>query len=676
LIGDVSEPATFLDDWLARVHPDDRDRAVAVIRSAMDDEVPIWWHEYRLRDSDGRYRSVLDRGHTAKTPGGQRRVIGALLDVTPVHEAERLRAAAEAKFRWLVERSVVAVYMMSGGRFTYINDTGAQMLGYMPEELTALDLTELLDGDDDPADVFGGGPNVARIRRRDGTLLHVAFYPNEVTIDGERIIVGTGADITDSVRTRQALEASEQRYRQLVEDVTEILYTLDPEGRITSLSPSFERITEYPVADWIGRPFSDLFQPHEATQHSAADQRRAIRDYELPTRSGAVAIVEVSSEPRYIDGVVSGTIGMARDVTEHRNIVRKLEEAKRMSSLGQLAASLAHEFNNVLMGIQPFVEVIRRNLAAGGNVNDALDHISSAISRGKRASQEILRFSHPKPPQLSAIDPREWLLRFLTQLAATLPPSVHFSSSLAPDVPFIRGDREHLELVITNLVFNARDAINGDGAIHVAAAREDDVVSITVSDTGCGIAPHMLDRIFEPLFTTKRNGTGLGLAIARRLMEGQGGSLDAANRHEGGSVFRVTVRTAQSAAVSACPPRHELPCVERILLVEDDPTVGTGLEALLTSYGYQPTWVRAAGEVCDAARRTRPQVAIIDVNLPDGNGVDLVPILREEHHDLPIVLSTGHVEMNISGKQRRILSLMKPYEFSDLLRAIGNVTAA
>lgn len=677
LIGDVSAPAMFFEDWLTRVHPDDRERASAVVRSAIDAEVPIWWHEYRLRDTEGSYRSVLDRGHAVKMPDGERRVIGALLDVTPVREAERLRAAAEAKFRWLVEQSVVAVYMMSGGRFTYINETGAEMLGYTTEELRLIDLRDLLVGNEDPDEVFGGGPNVARIRRSDGTLLHVAFYPNEVTIDGERIIVGTGADITESVRTREALEASEQRYRQLVDDVADILYALDPEGRITSLSPSFERITQHAVTDWIGRPFTDLFQPQETSPQRLGQEGRAIRDYELVTRSGSVVILEVSSEPRHVDGAVSGTIGMARDVTEHRNIARKLEETKRMSSLGQLAASLAHEFNNVLMGIQPFVEMIRRKTPPGTDINDALGHISSAIGRGKRASQEILRFAHPKTPQFSSVDPREWLPAFFGQLSATLPPSVRFTSSLAPDVPCIRGDREHLELVITNLVFNARDAIGGDGAIHIdVAAEHDNLVRISVSDNGSGIPPHMLDRIFEPLFTTKRNGTGLGLAIARRLMEGQGGLLTGTNRSEGGSVFNALVPAAELPMAAARPAPHQRPSVERILLVEDDPTVGTGLEALLNLYGYQTTWVRAAADVCEAARRSRPQVAIIDVNLPDGNGVDLVPKLRAEHHDLPVVLSTGHVELNISDTPRRILSLMKPYELEELLDAIGTVTAA
>ena len=680
MFGTASDPDTFLGEWLSHVHPEDQQEAWSVVGHSIEEERPVWWHEYRLRQADGTDRHVLDRGHTVTSPTGERRVIGALLDVTTLRESERMRAAAEAKFRWLVEESVVAVYMMSGDRLTYINDTGARMLGYTPEELMSLDLSTLLHGSDRPAAVFGGGPNVARIRRRDSTLLHVAFYPNQVQIDGETIVIGTATDITESVRAQKALEASEQRYRDLVDGVSEILYTIDADGRFVSLSGSFERSTGYRVAEWIGRPFTELFQPHVAADPADQLPGAMIREYRVPARSGAMLTLEVSSQPHYVDGIAAGTIGMARDVTESRSIARKLEDAKRLSSLGQVAASLAHEFNNVLMGIQPFVEVIARSTTGTKNVTESLGHITRAISRGKRASQEILRFANPKEPQLFSIDANAWLPAFLGQLTATLPSSIALTHEIDDAVHFIRGDREHLEQVITNLVFNARDAIAGRGTIHVdvtADVANPELVRIDVSDDGPGIAPEMLERIFEPLFTTKRNGTGLGLAIARRLIERQGGSLTAERRLGArGSVFHVLVPAAEGAAPQLrLVPSPPLP-VKRILLVEDDVSAGAGLEALLQSEGYETTWVRAFGEASEAARRTRPEVAIIDVNLPDGNGIDLVPMLRAEHESLPIVLSTGHVELNMAGEEKRILSLMKPYELNDLLLAIGSVTAA
>jgi PAS domain S-box-containing protein len=675
--------------WTEHLHPEDRH----IPRLCHNETVAGRDHElvYRMIAADGRTVWLRDYVNVYCIDGVPVELFGVMVDITREREAERMRVAAEAKFRWIVEQSVVAVYMLSSGRLTYINDTGAKMLGYTAEELTSVEIPTLLHEKERPASILDGGQRVACVRRKDGTPLHVAYYQSEVLIDGEKIIIGTAADVTESLLARQALEASEQRYRELVEDVTDILYTVDRNGCFVSLSRSFERSTGYRVEDWIGRPFAELFVPRHApaamepTGQSPGEDSVVIREYDLPARSGALVTVEVSSQPRYVDGVAAGTIGMARDVTEQRTAARRLEDANRMSSLGQVAASLAHEFNNVLMGIQPFVEVIARSAVPTRVVSDSLGHITRAIGRGKRASQEILRFANPQEPQLFAFDARVWLPTLLGQLVATLPPSIALSSSMEPGACFIRGDREHLEQVITNLVFNARDAIAGSGTIHVGvsfisttsnANANADLVCISISDDGPGIAPEMLGRIFEPLFTTKRNGTGLGLAIARRLMEGQGGTLTAESRPERGSVFRLLVPAAEAPTPSQHAAAWATREVTRVLIIEDDLSVGAGLEALLTSEGYETTWVRFAADACEAARRVRPQLAIIDVNLPDGNGIDLIPLLRAEHIDLPVILSTGHIEVNLANDEKRILSLMKPYELSELLAAIGTVTAA
>jgi len=606
-----------------------------------------------------------------------------------LREAEHLRATAEAKFRWIVEQSVVAVYMISGGRLTYVNDTGLRMIGCTMDELQSRDLNTLISEEDWRPPVFDGGPSIARIRRKDGSILQLACYQNEVMLDGDKVIIGTGADITESVRVREELAVSEQRYRELVEDITDIIFTLDRDSCFVSLNGSFERSTGYHVREWLGRPFTELVMDTSAEtarhqfEQALGGDAGIIREYDLADRAGAMVTIEVSLQPRYVDGVLVGTIGIARDVTAQRTIARKLEETKRMASLGQVAASLAHEFNNVLMGIQPFVEVIAANAPATRRVSDAVSHITRAIGRGKRASLEILRFANPKKPQLYSIDLRAWMPTLLGQLVASLPSSIAISSSMEPGVSFIRGDREHLEQVITNLVFNARDAIDGIGTIHInvsPAGRQPgsdvELVRISVSDDGAGLAPQVLERIFEPLFTTKRNGTGLGLAIARRLMEAQRGTITAENRPGGGSVFHLLVPVGDAASPASRPFSLTNPGIKRILLVEDDVSVGAGLEELLNSAGYDTTWVQCAGDAREAASRTRPQVAVIDVNLPDGNGAELASQLRNEHQDLSVVLSTGHVELNLTNQTKGILSLMKPYELGDLLAAIGNVTAS
>jgi PAS domain S-box-containing protein len=682
--------------WTEHLHPEDR--YVAMV--CHNETIAGRDHElvYRMIAADGRVVWLRDYVNVYRVDGVPVELFGVMVDITREREAEAASIQNRQNFQRMVERSPDCIGVHVDGTYIYVNQAFVQLLGANNEaEIVGKTVYSFVD--DEYHELvrarlsrLQAGESVPYIRqtyrRADGSPLHVEVAALPLRYGNHDAVQVIARDISDRVRAQEALQASEQRYRELVEDVTDILYTVDREGRFVSLNRSFERSTGYRVDEWIGRPFTELFTPpsvppalHHFEQVLSGD-RGIIREYDLLAKSGEIVTLEVSSQPRYVDGQVSGTIGMARDVTEQRTIARKLDAAKRMSSLGQVAASLAHEFNNVLMGIQPFVEVIERHAPPSRPVGDAIGHITRAISRGKRASQEILRFANPKEPQLFSIDVRTWLPTLLGQLVAALPATIALSSSMEPAVRFIRGDAEHLEQVITNLVFNARDAIGGTGTIHVdvslahAGAGEGEFVRIEVSDNGSGIPAELLEQIFEPLYTTKRNGTGLGLAIARRLMEAQGGTLAAGNLLEGGAAFHLLVPAAEAASPSlqvrdAGAARVSM----RILLVEDDESVGAGLEELLKAEGHETTWVRAAGDASGAAREMRPHVAIIDVNLPDGNGIDLIPLLRMEHEELPVVLSTGHVELDLSSEKKRVLSLMKPYELDDLLRAIGNVTA-
>lgn len=538
---------------------------------------------------------------------------------------------------------------------------------------------------------------VYRMIAADGHEVWLRDYVNVHTVDGEPVeLFGVMVDITREQQAEAASRENRENFRRMV-DLAPDCIGVHVDGTFVYVNQAFVNLLgAQSESEIVGRSTLNIVAPGmreivaERLEQLAMGKTVPYLRQQYVRVDGTLIDVESAALPlRY--GSRDAVQVIARDITDRVRadeelVLREkqrikaqqaLEEAKRMSSLGQLAASLAHEFNNVLMGISPFVEVIARNVPSTRRMSDAIGHITRAITRGKRASQEILRFANPKEPNLFSIDVRTWLPTLIAQLAASLPASITLSHSIDDGVRFMRGDSGQLEQVITNLVFNARDAINGEGAIEIRVSGDDQFVSISVVDDGAGIPPHMLDRIFEPLFTTKHNGTGLGLAIARRLMEGQGGALSAENQPGRGAAFHVLIPAAhEESPVSIRPLGAPALYLKRILLVEDDPSVGSGLKALLQSEGYETTWVRSAAEVDDAAARMRPEVAIIDVNLPDGNGIDLVPLLRARQQNLPIVLSTGHLEINACAGEERMLSLMKPYEFGDLLDAIGNVMAA
>jgi two-component system, cell cycle sensor histidine kinase and response regulator CckA len=342
--------------------------------------------------------------------------------------------------------------------------------------------------------------------------------------------------------------------RRLLNAIPAIAWSASVETfAFTYVSRGAEKLLGYPVQRWLDEPTFWVDHLHPDDLHVAKvchDEALACRDHELVYRmiaaDGRTVYLRDYVNVHTVDGVPVELFGVMVDITHER----ELEMAARLNDLGQLAASLAHEFNNVLMSIQPFVQVISRN-AESSRVENAVEHIKRAIGRGKRASQEVLRFANPKDPELDEIELAAWLPKILAEVEAALPGTVKLMGSVAPDAGWIRCDRGQMEQIITNLVLNARDALNGMGTIVVSASREGEIVRLSVLDDGCGIPEAMLDRIFEPLVTTKRNGTGLGLSIVRRLVEKQGGTVHAENRECGGAVFRIEIPGACAPAVVA-----------------------------------------------------------------------------------------------------------------------------
>lgn len=235
------------------------------------------------------------------------------------------------------------------------------------------------------------------------------------------------------------------------------------------------------------------------------------------------------------------------DASRHRvELARELDEAKRMTSLGRVAATMAHEFNNVLAGIGSFADYLNRR-ASDDETRRAVSHIGKAIRRGKTVTAEILRYTRAKPPVLALVDVRAWLEAFMPEANALTGGRTLLERGEQRFL--IRGDVAQLNQVLVNLVINARDASAADAPIVLRAAtgqREGTpVLDLAVVDRGTGIPPEIRERMFEPLFTTKRSGTGLGLPVVDQIVRA----------HRG--VVRVRTEVGKGTELHILLPLHE-----------------------------------------------------------------------------------------------------------------------
>jgi|GEM_PF-1054086 len=693
VLGGPAASSARMADVLWSVAPAERTRLLGELnRAAADGSM---FDAELTATIDGKERCIHARGQVISDLHPPR-MLGMAQDITARKESEAALRQSEALHRTILANIPEVVWRDDMfGKPVFMGENIVDVWGFTAEEVIEGEL-EIWLRHVHPADrewvlaeyeaMFREGKRYDveyRFMRRDGRWIWIHNRAELAEVNGQKYAFGVISDVTDRRRAADELARSEARYRTLVEQAEAIIYAVDREGRITTLNKAFESITKWNAAEWIGRSFFDLLKAgdvEEAIAHFQAVLRGEpiTGDYRLRTRDGGEVIVETSPQALRIDGEVIGMLGIARDVTRRRHDELEREKEKRLASLGQLAASAAHTFNNVLMSILPFAELLKRRAPNDAKVDTATKHIFQAIKRGRQVSQEIQRLARPvSMMSLVTIDVERWVGDIAREAKATLGSTSTVATRIRDHNLYARGDFSLLQQVTTNLLVNARDAMPEGGELLIEAARGDDgQIEVSITDSGFGIPEQLLDRIFEPLFTTKRSGTGLGLSIAHQATVQQEGALRVTSRVGEGSTFTIVL-----PAASAPAPRTEVekrtPQLRRIVLVEDDDSVGQGICELLTDEGFEVRHVTTGAAAIDAVASFAPELVLLDVNLPDISGFQVYEELAKRWPDLPIIFSTGHADARALGEthRRNVPSIMKPYDIEELLAVVSRVMA-
>lgn len=520
--------------------------------------------------------------------------------------------------------------------------------------------------------------------------------------DGKLRVAGVVQDLTERKQAEQLLRESEERFRLLARATNDAVWDWDYLANYVWRGEAYQtqfgygpETLEHAMSAW-----------HEVIHPD--DRERVMTSFDTAIESGQLSW---SEEYRYrrADGsyahvldrgyIVRDTshrvirvLGAMMDLTEQKQLEEQVAQSRRLSSLGRVAASIAHEFNNVLMGIQPNVEVIQRKAPA--EMSKVVESITSSVRRGKRITEEILRFTRPTDPQLQSVGMREFFDAWQEEVRSLLGSSVILDLRLPLDEIHVSADPLLIAQVFTNLAVNARDAMEARGGgiltIEAEAATSfstfrfgvvrspDRYAHFRVKDTGTGISSDRLHHLFEPLFTTKRGGTGLGLAISHQIVTRHGGHIFVESEVGLGTTFHIFLPLALLPAVAGSPPvpkaRYEP--LGRILLVEDEPAVSAGISMLLEVEGSVVEVVDRGEEAVAAVERFDPDLVILDIGLPDIDGVEVYRRLDERWPELPVIFSSGHAHAaNLDRfiEKPHIGLLMKPYDFATLTDTISRL---
>jgi two-component system cell cycle sensor histidine kinase/response regulator CckA len=673
--------------------------------AAVDSEGAPGPGEARAIHKDGRQISIEISGAAI----GPARQIYAIRDVTSRRQAEERLAESEGRYRDLVEHSHDLICSHDfEGRIVSTNAAAARTLGIPMEELQTLNIRDLLAPGVSEADFdryletlgrSGVAEGKMKVLSRDGSI-RIWEYRNTVMTIGlaAPLVRGFARDVTDREEALREMQRSEARYRSIIENTSDVIGILDPLGVIRYHSPSLERALGRPSAELTGTRLLDHVHPDDAGrlavfvigQSSGNTDGNAIK-VRLRERAGTYRSFDVVATQVVRDGVVRSIIINARDVTERDLLERQLEQAQRLTGLGRLAATVAHEFNNVLMGMLPFTELLQRPAATPAMIAKCGAYLSSSIQRGKRVALDILRYTQPSSPVLETVCLEQWWRTFEPEVRGQLGNSIVFTTDME-DGLLVSADTSQLAQVFTNLINNARDAMPSGGSLRVSArkvnpherfpfgslASSSPFVTISVADTGTGIDPDVIGHVFDPLFTTKETGgTGLGLAVAHQAMTRQGGHIFVESERGRGTTFHLFLRVAEETEPATAPLAADPAAVrtQRVLLIEDEPSIVEGVTDLLTLEGFVVRSVSTGAEAAVAVEQFQPEIVVLDLGLPDMSGLEVARRLRVEHPRLPIVFATGHGDRERVQFDGQSWFLQKPFELSALLELLTRIEA-
>ncbi len=461
-----------------------------------------------------------------------------------------------------------------------------------------------------------------------------------------------------------------------------------------------QRIEGYAEPEIVGHHFSRFYT---AADQVAGAPKRALaaaatlgafeQDGWRVRKDGSLFLAAVVIDAiRDEEGKLIGFANIMRDVTERHEARAKLQrtqeqlaQSQKMEALGQLTGGIAHDFNNMLMVVSGNAQILKRRLRDERNLR-SVEAIELAAARGENLTRQLLAFSRRQPLNPMVVSLRQLLAGFRELLASSARGDINLAIDIRRSVWPVAVDIHELELALINLVVNARDAMPNGGSITIAARNvqlepEDtpdglrgEFVALTVTDTGCGIDDKVLQKVFEPYFTTKQpnKGTGLGLSQVYGLTRQSGGTATIASRvGDGTSVTMYLPRThrrpSERKTADAEPPRGS----ETVLLVEDNPEVEEIAGMLLDQLGYRVFHAQsAAGALQLLGSGEAIDLLFSDIVMPgELDGMALARRVKEEYPEIAVLLTTGYAKA-ANARHSGFPILRKPYQLAALARAI------
>jgi two-component system, cell cycle sensor histidine kinase and response regulator CckA len=516
----------------------------------------------------------------------------------------------------------------------------------------------------------------------------------------------TAASALESASLYGRVRASEERYRELVENAHDIIYSHDLEGNYMSINKAGELITGYTVQEALKLNFTDTIAPEflqkarEMVKRKLAGERVTAYELEIIAKDGRRITVEVNTKLVYQDGVPVGVQGIARDASARKQLEDQLRQSQKMEAIGRLAGGVAHDFNNLLTAINGYSKLALQRLDDNSSIRPYLEEVKKAGERAANLTRQLLAFGRKQILQPLPLDLNSVVTDMNKMLRRLIGEDIELTATLASDLKRIIADPGQIEQVLVNLIVNARDAMPTGGKIiietanaqldleytnHHVGVKPGNYVMLAVSDTGIGMNEETRARIFEPFFTTKDEGkgTGLGLSTVYGIVQQSGGSIWVYSEPNRGTSFKVYLPELPShAEIREAHAKEDelLAGSETVLLVEDDEVVRRLTQKILEQAGYKvlaATGGEEAMRLC--SNKYSIDLLLTDVVMPESSGKEVADRLSTLIPGLSVLYMSGYTDEAIVHHgvlDSNVKFIQKPFTPAALAKKVREILDA
>ena len=542
-----------------------------------------------------------------------------------------------------------------------------------------------------------------RIVRPDGEIRYlkahaIVNYDNQ----GKPLhMIGTNHDITKRKLAENDLKKSEEKFRIAFLTMPDgVTLSRLKDGIFIDVNKSMLEKTGFSKEDVIGKSgielslwknkkhraeFADLLLKSGVVDNYKTTFAAPNGEYEVLM---SARIIEMNNE----DVVVT----IAKDISTETSLQKQLLHAQKLESIGYLAGGIAHDFNNMLGIILGYSVLLKNEIGENSSIIEMINEIEEATRKSADLTRQLLLFARKKKLSPVELDINSELIKMKKLLSRLIGENIDIKLETSPDSLNIKIDPSQLDQIIANLCINARDAIDGIGKIIIKTGKatindiqgysgrnHDEFVRIDVSDTGCGIEPSLLTKIFEPLFTTKPEGmgTGLGLSTVCGIVNQNDGYIEVKSEVNEGTVFTIFLPTHinnEKSTEYSKQSINELSGNETILIIEDDQSILKMLQRSLLSFGYNilpfSSPVKALEYIM--TNNSKLDIVISDVVMPEMSGIELMNKIRDKLPKIPYLFMSGYTNTKIDtlkGFRRTINFIQKPFEISVMINKIKEI---